>query len=597
MIRSQSCKRGPRQKYLRASLSLSAAAVAVYCSGCTSSRIQTHYAKGEFTEANDVLARSIHGGGSIPENPSADSSIPKDSVRRTTQFVMSSLAAGVPERSEREARLVSEVYEARGINNDPNSAVTRRMIDALTTEGVARIWLGDAFEQMFAHYYIGIRAAMLAEWAGLEDRPGESPSSRWNDAASAALRSTFQQERFADHLNAESSTGLTPGGSAMSTSELYAWISADVANNVGSDPAAVTDDQINRRMKTVAEQTKAGENDSMFVPGHILRGISLLAIETLPGTTGSSSADANKAFEMALWADSENAARYSRPTGPHAREVIQALQHERWNVVLFVDSGSGPEKVTDRWIFAKYKPRTTTDSSKLRVDLRSSRNSGVFGWKKQGEWSWIFDTNEVANDYIWRGFDEVRTAKAAVGGGMVAAGAVLLGTAEKKDTNQQIAGYVTMGVGFLQLLFSRANTDHNELIPQRVYIVPLWLEPGQTHSLRLTLPGQDGQTSVMHLGPIQGPETTDERPFTVRYVRMLPQNHSVDWANNDQDMTYTGEFSKRIDSFSPIPGTPEHRRRVLADTTKYLELLFASRTRHGKSDFAAPPAPVTQEPE
>ena len=483
---------------------------------------------------------------------------------------MSSLAAGVPERSEREARLVSEVYEARGINNDPNSAVTRRMIDTLTTEGVARIWLGDAFEQMFAHYYIGIRAAMLAEWAGLEDRPGESPASRWNDAASAALRSTFQQERFADHLNAESSEGQTPGGRAMSTSELYAWTSADVANNVGSDPEAVTDDQINRRMKTVAEQTKAGENDSMFVPGHILRGISLRAIETLPGTPGSSSADANKAFEMALWADAENASRYSRSTGPHAREVIQALQHGRWNAVLFVDAGSGPEKVTDRWIFAKYKPRTSTDSNKLRVDLRSSKNSGMSGWENRGEWSWIFDTNEVANDYIWRGFDEVRTAKAVVGGGMVAAGAVLIGTAEKKDTNQRIIGIVAAAFGALQLAGSKANTDHNELIPQRVYIVPLWLEPGQTHSLRLTLPGQVGQTSVMHLGPIRGPETTDERPFTVRYVRMLPQNHNVDWANNDRDLTYTGELFKRIDSTSPMPGTPEHRRMVLAIRTSTL---------------------------
>lgn len=210
-----------------------------------------------------------------------------------------------------------------------------------------------------------------------------------------------------------------------------------------------------------------------------------------------------------------------------------------YDTILVVDYGFGPrrEAVGDGGVAVRYSPRTRSDNAAVSVTFGS-------GTKRFPP---ACDVNTMALDARWQSRESIRRFKKGFGDAMLLGGLVLAstgGTEGDDDIARLAAGAGMMAIGAIAQSNSRADTRHNELLPQRVYVVPFTLG-GHTGPVRVQVDNRPESLMTLHglgLGRVPG-----ETLF--RYVR-LPTSR-VEWAAAD-----TIEYANDATGGLPAPSLP-----------------------------------------
>ncbi len=195
-----------------------------------------------------------------------------------------------------------------------------------------------------------------------------------------------------------------------------------------------------------------------------------------------------------------------------------------YDTILVIDYGFGPrrEAVGAGGVAVRYVPRTRSDNAALAVSFAGNTQ----------RFPQACDVNAMALDARWQSRESIRRFKQGLGEAMVMGGLVLAstgGTDDDDDIARLAAGAGLMLLGSIAQSNSRADTRHNELLPQRVYVVPLMLD-GYSGPLRVQVDNRADSLMTLHglqLGRI--PHET-----VLRYVR-LPSAR-VEWAGADEIM-------------------------------------------------------------
>lgn len=166
--------------------------------------------------------------------------------------------------------------------------------------------------------------------------------------------------------------------------------------------------------------------------------------------------------------------------------VADPVRNERSNVLLVVDFGYAPRKVTnyDGAIagFAPTpiqagpipQPAVLVDGTRYVVDDIGRPP---------------VDLLALAQDRQWQSLDTFRTIKTTVGTGLIGIGAYE--AARSRNGNNQAAGLAMVGAGLLLKATSQADVRQWEMLPRTTFVLPLELPPG-THDITVefrNLPG------------------------------------------------------------------------------------------------------------
>jgi hypothetical protein len=120
----------------------------------------------------------------------------------------------------------------------------------------------------------------------------------------------------------------------------------------------------------------------------------------------------------------------------------------------------------------------------------------------------------------------MRMAKSAIGTGLMVAGGTV--AAVSNDSTAQLVGLGVLLAGAVSKAGAHADTRYCEALPQRVYLVPLTLKPGDVVALQV----QGHPASRMTVNGL-GMKMSDAK-VQFRYVRMLENDVSHAWAVSDR---------------------------------------------------------------
>ena len=199
------------------------------------------------------------------------------------------------------------------------------------------------------------------------------------------------------------------------------------------------------------------------------------------------------------------------------RGLADDERNEASNVLLVIDFGYGPHKVTDfDGSIVGFSPAPMQagilPEPRVMLDGRPIDTSGLDRAP--------FDLLAMAQDRRWQSIDTIRAVKSTVGSGLIAGGAVTgLYGADRGKEDAVYAGLGMMAAGLLLKATSQADVRQWEMLPRTTYILPLRVEPG-THDLVVDFPNAPGlkQTWRNIVVPDHGEATY--------YLRMQR------WANN-----------------------------------------------------------------
>lgn len=236
--------------------------------------------------------------------------------------------------------------------------------------------------------------------------------------------------------------------------------------------------------------------DSDFALGYFLSGVSSLAIGDAEG------AGERLAQAVALQ--------------PDLADAVEAIQSGRANTILVVDFGLAPTKIATgpSGAISAYEVNTWSDRSSLSVSVDG---------QAAGSFPIAADVNAMAADHSWRNLEDVRVAKAVIGQGLIVSGAVVAGASDDQDT--QLVGLAMILAGIAASATASADTRHNELLPQRVYVAAVQVDEPDT-ALRLDVRGRD--SSPMTLLGVDPPADR----FQLRYIRMNAPGAAPAWATS-----------------------------------------------------------------
>jgi hypothetical protein len=193
-----------------------------------------------------------------------------------------------------------------------------------------------------------------------------------------------------------------------------------------------------------------------------------------------------------------------------------------YNTILMVDFGQGPRKIgtgPDNAISA-FEPVTPSDDRPLVVSL----SGDAPGLAKRVPV--VCDVNAMARDHRWNNLQDMRMAKSAIGTGLMVAGGTV--AAVSNDSTAQLVGLGVLLAGAVSKAGAHADTRYCEALPQRVYLVPLTLKPGDVVALQV----QGHPASRMTVNGL-GMKMSDAK-VQFRYVRMLENDVSHAWAVSDR---------------------------------------------------------------
>jgi hypothetical protein len=155
----------------------------------------------------------------------------------------------------------------------------------------------------------------------------------------------------------------------------------------------------------------------------------------------------------------------------------------RSNLLLVVDFGYGPRKVTDfDGSIAGFAPKPDEEGMipppSVLIDGQSVDVSGVNAPP--------VDLLAVAQDRRWQSLDTIRTVKSAVGTGLLYGGVITAG-----DEKHQEVGLAMIAAGLLLKATSQADVRQWEMLPRTVFVIPLEVPPG-THDVTVDFPDVHG---------------------------------------------------------------------------------------------------------
>ncbi|MFI5380609.1 MAG: hypothetical protein ACHRHE_15030 [Tepidisphaerales bacterium] len=194
---------------------------------------------------------------------------------------------------------------------------------------------------------------------------------------------------------------------------------------------------------------------------------------------------------------------------PQARALATPGLEAQANVLLIVDVGDGPQKVTEydnsivtfvpKPAQAGPLPHALVTVDGRGLDIRGTNLAPT-------------DLVVTAHDRKWQDIDTIRLAKSAVGTGLMTAGAIRGATARKEG--QAWTGAGLMAAGALLKASGGADLRHWELLPRATYIIPLRLPPGR-HNLTVHFAEHGGLAQSVKglVAPPQGEATYYLRIF------------------------------------------------------------------------------------
>lgn len=224
---------------------------------------------------------------------------------------------------------------------------------------------------------------------------------------------------------------------------------------------------------------------------------------------------------------------------PELADIVQQLQTGQFNTLLVVDFGRGPEKIgtgPDQAI-AQFIPRTSSGEQRLLVNIDGNDLPPA---------TWASDINTMATDLMWNNLEDIRVAKSLVGTALMVSG-VLVADAADNDTQTLIGIGLILG-GLVVRSQAHADTRHNELLPQRIYIVPATMPIGADSRVQMMVEGDP--TSQLVLPALPGPAGPTD--VAVHYVK-LPSDPILDTWQTSELLQYANEYRKPIEARENYP--------------------------------------------
>lgn len=388
---------------------------------------------------------------------SGEFGLARDKVRRTqatnprdrgfmldqAKLAALTLADGATPAASATVDALYDLLRQQGVNRDKTVATF------LFGEGNTRVWRGEPFEQALAYYTVGLYDAMTGDWGNVR---------------ATSENALFAVRDFSQTLNR---------GRREST---------DVGRQTGVDSAATWDAQsralADRQVLIVeSKQDKrrpSRESGADFEPPYqVVRsdfelGYALKAIA---------------AQQMGEIQQAEEALANLRAVAPRLDGLAGTIAAGRYNTVLIVEYGVGPEKYgagPDNAI-AMFRPRTPSTDAALLVSIAGAPSA---------RFPIVTDVNRLALDVRWNNLEDMRLAKSRIGDLLFYGGLVTVGVAGGKNKDdQQLAGLGVSLAGLLLKGTAQVDTRHNEALPQRVYIAPVWIDPDQKGTITLEIEG------------------------------------------------------------------------------------------------------------
>ncbi len=320
-----------------------------------------------------------------------------------------------------------------------------------------KVWKGEPFEQAFAYHAIAVQKAMRGEW---------------DNARAAAQSSLFLLKDFSEAVGKEASP-------------------ADLAKAAAE-----------------ADQKQPGAGDTLLNSGYAVAQSDFAAGYLMNGV-------ANRA----LGRDDEARDNFAAAATVDATltDLARTLQTARYNTVLVVEYGFGPEKRAEGpdGAISVWRPRTTSSNAPLALSVRSTGASPSED-QSLGQFPVVQDANVMSRNLRWNNLEDIRSLKSALGDALVAGGIIVASSGNGgRNNDAQWIGLAVAALGLLMKGNAHADTRHAELLPQRVYFAPLMLPQGQStvtldvEGTRVVLPNLSAPSGPMQLRYVRVPTSAD----------------------------------------------------------------------------------------
>jgi len=293
------------------------------------------------------------------------------------KILITALADGTPSATEGNVDVVYDYLRAQGLNED------RTVGSILVGEGLARIWKGEPYEQAIAYCHIAAFDGLRGDWGNVR---------------ASASNSLFLLRDFSDAIARGRTVASENQKFTLSEDESVAAreaIAYDLANR-------------GREAKDAGKKAEEVEPEYRLVPSDFELGYVLTAI-------------ANDQLNQRE--EREEALRGLQSIAPRLKGYARSVRSGRYNTVVMVDYGFGPEKYATGYdnVIEAYRPRMPSGDEPL-----------VVRWNGQSRsFPVVTDINRLAEDTKWANLEGFRKAKSVVGTGLVTAGAVVMGTSDK----------------------------------------------------------------------------------------------------------------------------------------------------------------------
>lgn len=405
------------------------------------------------------------------------------------QLGVLTLADGYAQSADVVFEEVYDILRTQGINAD-------KTVDAVVFSEDVKFWKGEPFEQALTFAYVSMQQAMLGQW---------------DNARAAAGNALFNLRDFSGDFENKTTTQIDAEAIARKAME----------------------HELKQKGREVPEREKDYLNsgyavrESNFALGYLLHGIASQQLGR--------EQEANDYFAVAA-----NINRELRP-------LVDALMAGQYNTILVVSFGLGPRKAAygpDNAL-ARFEPRFRSDNSPLIV--RVPGQSGA-----PASLPVVCDVNRMAADHMWNNLEDVRRAKSLIGTGLLAGGAAVTAIGIDQESKEAaLVGIGMMAVGAMMKAGAHADTRYCNVMPQRMYIVPVHvgaagatveLEVAGYRQSRLVLP------DLSPPPPGQGAK--------LRYVRLVsgyPTTHGypAQWAATG-NVVYSNDHSGAVTD-NPVP--------------------------------------------
>jgi tetratricopeptide (TPR) repeat protein len=185
---------------------------------------------------------------------------------------------------------------------------------------------------------------------------------------------------------------------------------------------------------------------------------------------------------------------------PDARELVARMQSPRVNVMVVVDVGFGPRKVSDfDGSIVAFSPTPGEAGGvpvpRITINGQEVDPNGIVA---------LYDTVRMAQDRKWQSIDTIRVFKSGLGTALIAGGAITTGYGlNRDDGDTALVGLGLIAAGLLAKATSQADLRQWEMVPRSTIVIPLEVEPGP-FELTMTLPGGISQNWQGFVAPRAG---------------------------------------------------------------------------------------------